>query len=485
MKKNIIGNVVTGDEKLFLEITLGKKKTGIEQLFLKKPTSANHLQQSSINNLMKTEYSIKDDYNEEIIKGDGTARIGITLTNFMNKIDKLLPILNKYINLIDDFDINKMKKLYAEIKGFINKFKLTEIKDDYNISEALLGLYNISENKDKLKYCKNLIETTSKEDNIDEEFFNISRFIESLFHLKNNYYSYDDLIWITFEILEKQDNIQQNYNLLLLDIIKKLEDQLNEKVNEAIKELIHHIFKNFYNDYNFASSPSNLFDFLVKTKNNMENNPYNTYYKEIYNYIFNIQHDSISRKENKEYDKIKRFEEFSLQQMSKIFINTLIEDISYILNNYNNIPDFISNDIIISKNTHSHRISSFYELFYISRYYIEEDGNNLAKCNLCGRFFITQIKKNEQHCRRKFTKKFNCSEYANFNTGKSNSINSQIYKEKNSILSMLRKRDLNNHTSELTEFNMRLKLKKAETNTKEDLLDWLKLEHEELKKSKK
>lgn len=26
MKKNIIGNVVTGDEKLFLEFTLGKKK---------------------------------------------------------------------------------------------------------------------------------------------------------------------------------------------------------------------------------------------------------------------------------------------------------------------------------------------------------------------------------------------------------------------------------------------------------------------------
>ena len=45
MKKILKGNVITGDEKLFLQFELGKKKQGIEKLFLEDSISANNLQQ--------------------------------------------------------------------------------------------------------------------------------------------------------------------------------------------------------------------------------------------------------------------------------------------------------------------------------------------------------------------------------------------------------------------------------------------------------
>ena len=93
MEKDIIGNVVTGNEELFLEFVLGKKKTCVEQLFIENPVVINS---NNIHNLIKSKYNIEDDYDEEIIKNNQPNRIGITLTNFMNKTDKLLPILNKY-----------------------------------------------------------------------------------------------------------------------------------------------------------------------------------------------------------------------------------------------------------------------------------------------------------------------------------------------------------------------------------------------------
>lgn len=491
MKKNIIGNVVTGDEKLFLEFTLGKKKTGIEQLLLENPilTTPNNT-----NELIKTDYIIEDDYDEAIIKDNKPDRIGITLTNFMNKTDKLLPILNKYLKLIDVFNVGKVEELHTEIKAIINEFKLTEIKVDYDINKALIEIHHTLGTKDELKSCQNLIESISKDRNIDKEFLNILRFIESLFHLKNNYYNYDDLILITFELLEKEQNIiQQHYNLLLLDLIKNLEQELKVAVNEVIGELVHQIFKNFYKDYYFASNPSNLFDFLVNTKTNMNNTPYNTYYKNIYNYIYKIQLESISRKTNKEYDKIKRFEKFSLHEMSKIFINTLIADISYISDNYNNFPDVISNAIVISKNIYRYKISSFYELFYISMYYIKEDGNNLTKCDLCNRFFITQGKINEKHCRRIYKEDLNCCEYAIKYFRGTKSFTAEISDIHNKIRSMLKKRDTTHNTNQFEIFDKKYKYIKNKLDLEniskdekaEKLLNWINLEYNNLKKIKK
>lgn len=500
MKKILIGNVITGDEKLFLQFELEKKKYGIEKLFSATAMS-NDILQPSKNSNMKIEYEIADDYNEAIIKMDNTARIGITLTNFMNKIDKIYPILNQYWNLIKDFNISKMQELYNNIEIIIQNFNLKQYKLNYNVSEALLEIHQLMASKDaeELKSCKQIIQDISQEKNPNKEFLPILEFVKRIFDLKNknyHYYNYSNLIWITAEILdENKDNIYQNYNFLLLELIKKLELKLKANVNEALKALISQIFRNFYNDYRQASNPEKLFEFLTTAKKNMENNPYNNYYKNIYKYISSIQLESISRKYNKEYDKTKRFEKFSLQEMSKIFVKTLLEDINYISNNYNTVPNTISNTIILSKNVYKYEISSFYELFYISRYYIKEDGNNLTKCNLCGKYFITQGKITEQHCRRIYKEDLNCCEYSNFNARKSNSLDSRISKEKNDIKMMLIKRDLKNKTQEQDEFNKKLETKidelnleknKLEENELEEkqrkLLEWLEAEHANLKK---
>lgn len=493
MKKILKGNVITGDEKLFLQFELGKKKQGIEKLFLEDSISANNLQQSE-NNSIKIGYVIKDDYDEKIVKGDSAARIGTTLVNLMNARDKISPMLIKYYNLIQNFDINTVQEIYTDIGAIINEFKLKELKTDYEIDEALLEIYQKIATKDdeELKSCKQLIQTLSAERYADKDFLYILKFIEKLFGIKNNnnynYYNRSDFIWIATEILgNNEDDIQAEYNFLLLNVVKELEKRLTQKLkeNEALKSLIGKIFRNFYNDYNFASDPNNLYSLLENIRSSMQNNPYNPYYKNMYEYISNL--------ENKKADTIlERFEKFSLKEMSKIFVETLIEDIDYISSNYNDVSEATTNAIIISKNTYKYEISSFYELFHISKYYIKEDGNNLKACNLCGKYFITQGKVTEQHCRRMYTKKLNCSEYVNYNTRKSNSSGSQCSKELNRIKAMLRKRDSVNKTDELVKFNEKLRNKKTEIKANEStpakiymkLLDWLKEEHKELKKYK-
>lgn len=493
MKKNLIGNVITGDEKLFLQFELKKKKYGIEKLFLA-TAMPNDILQPYENNNMKIEYEIADDYNEAIIKGDTTARIGITLTNFMNKIDKIYPILNEYWNLIKDFDISKMQELYNNIEIIIQDFNLKQYKLNYNVSEALLEIHQLMASKDdeeELKSCKQIIQDISQEKKSNKEFLPILEFVKRIFNLKNknyHYYSYSNLIWITAEILDKKATMQQNYNYLLLELIKKLEQKLQVKVNDPLKILVHQIFKIFYDDYRYANNPENILRFFVKIKSNIEKNPYNTYYRNIYKYISSIEDKKVS-------DIEKRFERFSLQEMSKIFVDTLLEDISYILENYINVPNTIANTNMLSKKIYKYELSSFYELFYISRYYIKKDGNNLTQCNLCGRYFITQGKVTEHHCRRIYKKNLNCCEYSNFNARKSNSLDSRISKEKNNIKMMLIKRDLRNKTQEQDEFNKKLETKidelnleknKLEENELEEkqrkLLEWLEAEHANLKK---
>lgn len=498
MKKNSGGNVFTGDEedekylftgdeKLFIQFEIDKKRHGIERMLLINSMPTDLVSKNNI----EIEYEVVDDYNEEIIKGDNTARIGITLTNFMNKIDKIYPVLNEYSNLIKDFDISKMQELYTNIESIIKDFNLEQSKLDYNVSQALLEIHQLMARTDEeeLKSCKQIIQEISQEENPNEEISHVFEFVKRIFDLKNknyHYYSYSNLIWITSEILNKdEDTMQQNYNYLLLELIKKLEQKIKVKVNEPLKVLVYQIFKIFYDDFRCASNPKNLLQFFVKIKNNMEKYPYNTYYKNIYKYLSNIEDKKVS-------DMEERFEKFSLQEMSKIFVDTLLEDISYILENYINVPDTITNTNMLSKKIYKYELSSFNELFYISRYYIKKDGNNLTKCNLCGKYFITQGKIDEEHCRRIYKKKLNCCEYSNFNARKSNSLDSRISKEKNNIKTMLRKQDLMNKTKEQDDFNERYKTKLTELNSEKinleerqrKLLEWLKAEHTNLKKSK-
>ena len=134
------GNVITGNEKLFLEIKLGKKKNGTEKIYLESAILAKNIPLKDKETLIKKEYTIKDDDNEKIIQERNNARIGITLANFMNKIEKISPILNKCLKLINAFNVNDVQKLSTDITSLINEFKITNIYSNSDIREFLFDI---------------------------------------------------------------------------------------------------------------------------------------------------------------------------------------------------------------------------------------------------------------------------------------------------------------------------------------------------------
>ena len=475
------GNVITGNEKLFLEIKLGKKKNGTEKIYLESAILAKNIPLKDKEVLIKKEYPIKDDAKEKIIQERNNARIGITLANFMNKIEKISPILNKCLKLINTFNVNDVQKLSTDITSLINEFKITNIYSNSDIREFLFDInYFLSGNPtEKLKM---LIEKYSKEKEGNKEYLEILKFVESLFHLKPNYLRYTDLIGITIEILNKpEDSISNNYNFLLLNLIQNLEHALKKqlKPNKPLLVLLRQVFNIFYADFDFAKNPNNLLKFLSETKKSMENNPYNTYYREMYKYVSSIQNFKTS-------NIIEKFKNFSLQDMCNVFIKSLIQDINCISSHYKEVPSTIFNTITVAKNIYKYELTSFYELFNISKYYILENKQDVQKCKLCGRFFITQVKQTETTCRRIYKDNYTCTDVINKSLSASNSEISDI---KNKTESMLRKRDNKNNTNELklyrnnfdnniNEFNNKYS-SKEEADKK--IIEWAKKEHERLK----
>lgn len=469
INEKIIGNVYTGNEKLFIQFTLGNKKEGREEIYLENYDFMNQvLGDDNSLQLAKHQYLVKDDYNEKLTEGANLARIGTTLTNLLNKNDYIISTLTKYLKFIEDFGTDKVKELCANIQNVIEKSNVKSLKTQYNLWEVLEETNNVKVDSNFEK----------------RQFLN---FIEEVLNLKTNDYEYEDLIIITDEMLENEkDIILRNYSILLKNIIYKLEKELTEKLNKPLQMLINQIFRQFYIDYYFVTKKNKLFDFFKNAKTNMENNPYNTYYKNLYEYMLNIQNRKTANVSI-------RFERFSLQEISKIFVRSLLEDIRYMIeNDTNDIVYKFPNEIQNLKNVHKCKIASFKELFVVSKYYITQDGNLLKTCKVCGRYFITYNKTSNEACRRNWTNGKTCSENLDYNNKVGNTVDIKISKEKTAIRNMLKKRDVKYGTKEKEIFNAELKYYinklNLEKSTKKDkqhkLLEWLKLQHAKLKENK-
>lgn len=469
INEKIVGNIYTGNEELFIQFILGNKKEGKEEIYLENcDTTSQILGNNNTLKFAKHQYAVRDDYNEKLAEGVSSARIGTTLTNLLNKNEYILNTLMKYYKIIEDFGIDKVQELCACIEKILNESNIINVEVKYNLWEILEEANNIKEDtySDKVQFLN---------------------FIEEVLKLKTNDYEYEDLIIIADEILEdEKDIVLRNYGILLKNILYKLEKELKEKLNKPLQMLVSQIFKKFYADYYFATNKNKLFDFLKNTRINMENSPYNTYYKNLYKYMISIENRKIA-------DVVGRFEKFSLQEMSKIFANSLLEDIRYMIeNDNNNVVYKFSNEIQETKNVHKCKITSFKELFIVSKHYILQDGNLLKTCKVCGKYFVTYNKTSNEACRRIWTNGKTCSENLDYNNKVGNTIDIKISKEKTAIRNMLKKRDVKHETKEKEIFNDKLKsyINKLdlEKSTKKDkqhkLLGWLKSQHEELKANK-
>ncbi len=483
--KNVTGNVVTGNEKLFLEFEINKKRNGIEKVCLQNVHINNGSLTNILNNdetLLKVEYIVKDTYNN--IKG----RIGTTLVNFLNEADEIRAILVTGLENIGKFEKKHIANMHKKIEQYISKLKAMHIQTN-KIGSIINEIYYLPINKNKIEICDEII---SQNLDIDTEDLEIVSVMKKIFLLikDNSYYKESDLIMIVNAILEEHMNLTEEiYRQILINFVKELEFKIKEKLekvttkNRELQTLIFIIFNNFYKDYNMTDIDNRLFDFFQISRSNAKNNINNTYYQEIHKYMVDIQDTKGTT--------LKKFDKFSIKEMIKIFIKSLIKDIEKIVIDYEQQEVFISNTVVIQKNVYKYEISSLIDLANISRRYILEDGRKLKKCHICGRFFVTETKTTETHCKRIFKDGKTCSEYANYNSRVGMDIAKKISKEIDAIKSMLRKRDRNNDTNQLKVFERKLNnIKKqlfkeyTEEKANEKLFKWLEKEHLELKKRK-
>lgn len=410
--------VITPAAELFMEFKISTTKQGKEYVYLEDNPTTKHILLRKINterkyafkrkrhrennpyidvnlkdNLTKLHFDIKDDIGEINTKSSRDNVIGTTLVNFFNKLDGIIPILNKYIRDFKNSYIQKLKQ-------------------------------------------------------------------------------------------NKQQDIQMQY----LNDIEKLEDDIKLELNQPLKVLISRIFKIFYMDYKYLmNNPDELYEFKNKAGDNLKRKPYNTYYKLVYKYMTDIENVSAS-------DISKRFEQFNIKDIIEKFLQSIQEDICYMLNNYNNLElnlDYMS--VYTMNQCNKIEISSLRELFCYSKYYIAKDGRALQYCKLCGRFFITDFRNTETHCKRIYdkTEQRNCCDESNFNSSKGYGLKMQIDKELSDIYLKLLIKDCKNNTFEIECFekqlydNAKYRLndelnKKNKLKYDKELLNWLKSKKEQI-----
>lgn len=493
-KKIKTGMVITGNEKFILEFTLGKKRTGIEKVYVQK--NKNFFEKTSVKetsideslytdeNLMKLEYLVFDDFEKGNIN-----RVGTTLVNFLNQADKIREYLFMYLKKVENLSIKEIENLCNKIKKIIDDYKVNSNEIDKELSYTFYEIWANARLNEIFECCeqleKHIDAKNNKGEHIIEEELRAIKFTKKIFSLKfENYYDESTIFLITDSIFQNEEIIDNStlknivediYNHNLKVLIQDLERKIKDFLNEPLQILIDIIFKQFYGDfYTINNKKEKLYDYFVRSAKNSERYPYNLYYKNMFEYM-----DKIRKKKGPNI--IEKFKNFSFKEMSIIFIKSLISNIDEMITENNKELPLFSSNIIINNKTHQSEISSLYEMFYISKYYISQDGRELKKCHLCGKYFVTENTTAETHCRRIFKNGKNCSEYANLNSRTGNDISKKIGKIYNNITSMLRNRDKYNHTTELANFNKRYNDIKLQGEETQQLLSWLKEEHKKLK----
>ena len=467
---------------------------------------------------------IKDDYNEDR-EGKMKNAIGTTLVNLLNKNTPLYRTLSKYYHLIVNYDEKPIEKFINEAKNI-----LEQIDGDKNI--VLDNVYIIANAledacKGNISKMKKEIEVMLKNLEVDTntlEFKTAERIILDISNISDNDLTLLEKIDILNEVFENnKDILDFTFKNKILQKVDELEKELKELVNEPLKLLISKMFKQFNSDYNIPYYVKNddydlyklyiksIKDLEIRNKREHNNHPCSVYYREMLEYIQQLEEDYEKKmayykeNENKINIRPKRpylYEEFSCKQMAFIFIKSMLHELNLIEQNgvkeELNCPYYFNTKIrqveengkdFFTKN-YKCEINCFMELYYISRIYIKEDNNILKRCNMCHKWFLTKSRTDEIYCRRKFedTKK-TCQEHAKSRIEKGkDTLEFKISKNINNIMSMMRSREkIGKHRRKKEANKVRQIIKekememKSEKITKEELNEWLKKYHTQLK----
>lgn len=274
-------------------------------------------------------------------------------------------------------------------------------------------------------------------------------------------------------------------DITIFDVLTIFISNLKSEVTNTVpylplQALLTKQFFNFTKDFGTLSSKFSTYTLLDTYKTNSSKTKY---HKLMYDYLLNIQDRSIGSKD-------RWFEKISETEIVKIFIQSLIEDIHFIQENCELDVENFSQKAKLDKC----HIKTLIDLFYWSKYHIHIAKKKLKICKQCGKYFITKSKCSEVYCRRKYkNQKYTCNEYNNKGyrqtTSDTRDLKKDISNKKNTINTMLNKRDKKNGTNQKRSFNLNLNtiLKKINSlNVSEDeklklQLEWLCSEHLKLK----
>ena len=148
--------------------------------------------------------------------------------------------------------------------------------------------------------------------------------------------------------------------------------------------------------------------------------------------------------------------------------------------------EFNDNPILKENNTYKYSITSFKDLFYISRKFVLKGNSRIGKCKKCNRYFLTQNRSDEKYCHRINKDGKVCKKY---NVQNEPEIWKKTYKQ---IYNMLSKRDERNSIiypdkkfNELQEFIQKFQLiERKFGNDDIKIQEWLEGEHKRLKSKK-
>lgn len=332
----------------------------------------------------------------------------------------------------------------------------------------------IDEKPSILKYCKKAKDLYKEQQDDGVVGTTLVNFLNVSNTIKERLNKYLDTI-------KQYDEYNKDINTTHYELLNLITDWQNDLVSTInsfpLSVILYKIFANFKKDYVI----SDLYNFMENCKAKKDKS---NYYKEMYNYINKIIDKTVERS--------KWFNKFSKKEMVTIFLKSLMIDIDFIiLNCKNNILDYPA----FAKSC-SCKIETLLDLFYVSKYHIQDNRKELKICENCNRYFITKFKRNEKYCKRK-VKDYNytCSELASKNyRGKSeySNIRKELSIVENAIYSMLRQRDKRSGTKELEKFKIKQKniytgITHISTTEKEETqrkIEWIKNEHKRLKQEK-
>lgn len=282
-----------------------------------------------------------------------------------------------------------------------------------------------------------------------------------------------------YSILENY--IKMSENISVENQIHNLQYEIDSKLRyKPLNILVKRVFNSFIVDFGILSETEPSQDDLEEYKNNSEDDFCNirTFYELLYQYV------------SKAIDNNKVI--FSERFIFKIFIIALLQDIKFIIDNCDEDTIKIPEKYQVDKYT----VRTLKDLFYISEYQIQKRNKRIKKCKICGKYFVTKGNKTtEVYCRRKYKgKKYTCQEFGTYSRRRIDNttvdLRGDVKQELNRTTTMLRRQDSKDNTNLKDDFMKRYKIKFLELEALEISedeilqmkLDWLKEQHEILKK---